>query len=139
MVLPVKPTFSYMEQSVNNVLMLKAFVDAIKPVWQAMTGVVSTELQKIRQLCSPENYEDVQRLIKDTLNDDVTFSRQAAELRQQRVYAIRVGFSTTPEGIHVDLLRLVSMTSSTLQDKLSKKPTPTPTSSAKISEVCWNG
>jgi hypothetical protein len=39
-----------MEQSVNNVLMLKTFVDSIKPVWQALTGVGSEELQKIRQV-----------------------------------------------------------------------------------------
>ena len=39
-----------MEQSVNNVLMLKTFVDSIKPVWQALTGAASEELQKIREV-----------------------------------------------------------------------------------------
>jgi len=39
-----------MEQSVNNVLMLKSFVDSIKPIWQGLAGVSSDELQKIREV-----------------------------------------------------------------------------------------
>ena len=93
-----------MEQSVNNVLMLKTFVDSIKPVWQALTGAASEELQKIRQvccsilartllisqLCDPQNYAEVEALIQYALNDDVTYASQSTELRNQRVYAIRV-------------------------------------------------
>ena len=30
--------------------MLKTFVDSIKPIWQALAGVGSTELQKIREV-----------------------------------------------------------------------------------------
>ena len=139
MVLPVKPTFQYIEQSVNNVLMLKAFVDAVKPVWQALTGLASTELQKIRQLCSPENYEEVQHMVKDTLNDDVTFSRQAAELRNQRVYAIRVSLPVVVRIMRIDLARPESMTSLMSPDRHSKKLTLTCSSSAKSLEVCQNG
>jgi hypothetical protein len=39
------------EQSINQVVTLKAFVDSIKPVWQALTGAASEELKKIRQVC----------------------------------------------------------------------------------------
>lgn len=49
--LPKRLDFQYMEQSVNNVLMLKSFVDSIKPVWQVLAGVGSAELQKIREVC----------------------------------------------------------------------------------------
>ena len=49
--IPKKLNFQYMQQSVNNVLMLKSFVDAIKPVWQALAGVSSGELIKIREVC----------------------------------------------------------------------------------------
>ena len=93
-----------MEQSVNNVLMLKTFVDSIKPVWQALTGAASEELQKIRQvccsilawillipqLCDPQNYGEIEALIQYALNDDVTYASHSTELRNQRVYAIRV-------------------------------------------------
>jgi DNA mismatch repair protein MSH4 len=40
------------EQSINHVVMLKTFVDSIKPVWQALAGATSEELRKIRQVCS---------------------------------------------------------------------------------------
>lgn len=50
MVLPKKLDFAYMEQSVNNVLMLQSFLDKIMPIWQTLTGVSSIELQKIREV-----------------------------------------------------------------------------------------
>lgn len=31
--------------------MLKTFVDGIKPIWQALTGVHADELSKIRAVC----------------------------------------------------------------------------------------
>jgi DNA mismatch repair protein MSH4 len=43
-----KIDFQHAEQSINNVLMLKTFVDGIKPIWQALTGVNSDELVEIR-------------------------------------------------------------------------------------------
>jgi DNA mismatch repair protein MSH4 len=50
-ILPTKQEdFRYMEQSANNVLMLKAFINSIKPVWQALNGATSQELQKIQQV-----------------------------------------------------------------------------------------
>jgi DNA mismatch repair protein MSH4 len=39
------------EQSINQVVTLKTFVDSIKPVWQALTGAASQELRKICQVC----------------------------------------------------------------------------------------
>ena len=95
-----------MEQSVNHVLMLKTFVDTIRPIWQALAGATSQALCNIRQvslfvcssrtrltfqLCSADNYQEVEELIKYALNDDVSYVNQAAELRNQRVFAIRVG------------------------------------------------
>lgn len=38
------------EQSINQMVTLKTFVDSIKPVWQGLTGVASEELRKIRQV-----------------------------------------------------------------------------------------
>lgn len=47
MIVPVKVNFQYSEQCINNVLMLKTFVDSIKPLWQALSATGSSELQKI--------------------------------------------------------------------------------------------
>lgn len=49
-IIPTKANFQYAEQCINNVLMLKAFVDSIKPLWQALAGARSGILLKIRQV-----------------------------------------------------------------------------------------
>ncbi|KAK4942231.1 MutS protein msh4 [Elasticomyces elasticus] len=90
-VISTKPDIHYMEQSVNQVLMLKTFVDSIKSIWQALAGCSSDDLQIIRQLCDPENYAEVEALIHNTLNDDVHYSTTSTDLRNQRVFAIRAG------------------------------------------------
>jgi len=48
--LPKKLDFQYMEQSVNNVLMLKSFIDSIKPIWQGLAGACSEKLQNIKEV-----------------------------------------------------------------------------------------
>lgn len=51
-----KPDILYMEQSVNQVLMLKTFVDSIKPIWQSLAGCSSDDLQIIRQVGGPRRH-----------------------------------------------------------------------------------
>ncbi|RMZ82025.1 hypothetical protein DV737_g2292, partial [Chaetothyriales sp. CBS 132003] len=89
--LPTKLDFPYMEQSINTILILKTFVDSIHPVWQALVGATSAELQQIQCFCSPQNYIEVANLIKHAINEDVGYAKQAPELRNQRVYAVRAG------------------------------------------------
>lgn len=43
------------------------------------------------QLCAAENYAQVEELLRYALNDDVSYVTQPSELRNQRVFAIRVG------------------------------------------------
>jgi hypothetical protein len=40
-----------MEQSANNILMLKTLVDSIKPIWQALAAPRTEQLQLIREVC----------------------------------------------------------------------------------------
>lgn len=42
------------------------------------------------KLCEGANYAKIEDLIKYCLNDDVGYSSKPTELRNQRVYAIRV-------------------------------------------------
>jgi hypothetical protein len=78
---------------------------------------------KYSQLCAPENYDRIAKLITDTLNEDVTYSTQPIELRNQRVYAIKViTIGDIPGSINANTARLASMASSTLQDKHTRKP-----------------
>ena len=49
--MPKKLDFYYAEQSINNVVQLKTFIDGIAPIWQALSGATSEELVKIRSVC----------------------------------------------------------------------------------------
>jgi DNA mismatch repair protein MSH4 len=89
--IPTQPSLKDTEQSVNNVIMLKQTVMLIRPVFEALTGSRSTMLQEIRNLCSAENFDPVQNLINDALNEDTTYARQPLDLRNQRTYAVRSG------------------------------------------------
>lgn len=48
--MPTKPDSTYTEQSVNNVLMLKTFVDSIAPIWRALGNSNCEELSNIYQV-----------------------------------------------------------------------------------------
>ena len=61
--IPVQPSLELVTQAVNNVIMLKHYVNLIKPVFDALTGSRSSILQEIRALCTPESIETIQQLI----------------------------------------------------------------------------
>ncbi|OQV08984.1 Mut domain-containing protein isoform 2 [Cladophialophora immunda] len=93
-VVSTRQDFHFMEQSINNVLMLKTLVDGVKPVWQALAGANSAELQAIRQLCEPGNYMQVENLLSRCLSVDVRYSSKPLDLRNQRVYGIQAGVNS---------------------------------------------
>lgn len=49
---PTNRTVQYIEQSVNNVIMLKTYVSAIKKVYQALGAAQSELLLTIREVCA---------------------------------------------------------------------------------------
>ncbi|KAF2280678.1 uncharacterized protein EI97DRAFT_367992 [Westerdykella ornata] len=90
-VIPTKPTIHTTEQSINQVIMLKHFVNSVSPVYEALTGARSDMLSNIRELCAPINVRPVQELIDSVINEDTTFAKQPLELRNQRTYAVKSG------------------------------------------------
>lgn len=48
--IPTKVTFQHAEQSINNIIMLKTYVSAIKPVFEALMTAQSDLLQVIRDV-----------------------------------------------------------------------------------------
>ena len=90
-IVPTQPTLKDTEQAVNNVIMLKQFVNLIKPVFEALTGARASMLQEIRNLCASENVEAIHELINAVINEDTTYARQPLDLRNQRTYAVRSG------------------------------------------------
>ncbi|KAL1793239.1 hypothetical protein ACET3X_008221 [Alternaria dauci] len=90
-VTPSKPTLQTTEQSINHIIMLKQFLDSVRPVFEALTGTGSVMLNNIREICAPENTAPVQELIDHVINEDTTYARQPLELRNQRTYAVKSG------------------------------------------------
>ncbi|KAF2710446.1 hypothetical protein K504DRAFT_481523 [Pleomassaria siparia CBS 279.74] len=92
-VIPINPTIDTTEQSINQVIMLKQFVNSVKPIHDALTGVRSSLLSDIRELCSHENVQPVQNRIDAMINEDTTYAKQPLELRNQRTYAVKSGIN----------------------------------------------
>ncbi|KAJ9645092.1 MutS protein msh4 [Coniosporium tulheliwenetii] len=90
-VVPTRPSVQHTEQSINQVIMLKQFVNSVKPIYEALTGARSAMLTNIRELCASENVEPVQELIDGVINEDTTFASQPLDLRNQRTYAVKSG------------------------------------------------
>ncbi|KAL2354274.1 muts domain V-domain-containing protein [Cryomyces antarcticus] len=89
--IPTTSSVQHTEQSVNNVIMLKQFVNSIKPIFEALTGSRSAMLEEIRQFCASENVEPIQEFIDGVINGDTTFASQPLDLRNQRTYAVKSG------------------------------------------------
>ena len=90
-IVPLQPTLKDTEQAINNVIMLKQFVNLIKPIFEALTGSRCSMLQEIRSLCASENVEPIQDLINNVINEDTTYAKQPLDLRNQRTYAVKSG------------------------------------------------
>ncbi|KAK8244011.1 DNA mismatch repair protein MutS [Phyllosticta capitalensis] len=90
-IVPAKTSAQTMEQAINQVLMLKQFVGCVEPVYSALTGVRSTMLTEIRELCNPNNVSHVQNLINDVINEDTIFAWKPIDLRNQHTYAVKSG------------------------------------------------
>ncbi|KAJ6164994.1 hypothetical protein N7470_003666 [Penicillium chermesinum] len=88
---PANHTAQYVEQSVNNVIMLKTYVSAIKKVHQALGAAQSDLLLTIRELCAPGGHRSIEQLIDDTLNEHVTYQSKPLDLRNQRIYCVKAG------------------------------------------------
>ncbi|KAK4546235.1 hypothetical protein LTR36_002372 [Oleoguttula mirabilis] len=89
--IPVQLGVKDTEQAINNVIMLKQFVNLIKPVFEALTGARCLMLQEIRSMSANEHVEPVYELIDNTINEDTTYASQPLDLRNQRTYAVKSG------------------------------------------------
>ncbi|KAF2090836.1 hypothetical protein K490DRAFT_34343 [Saccharata proteae CBS 121410] len=90
-VIPTKPSVHLTEQAINQVIALKEFVNAVPPIYEALTGATGNMLCNIRELCAPENVGPVQDLIDSVINEDTRFASQPLDLRNQRTYAVKSG------------------------------------------------
>ncbi|KAI8257658.1 MutS protein-like protein 4 [Colletotrichum sp. SAR11_239] len=88
---PPQPSIAATESSMDNVLKVKAFVDGLPDLYQAMRPAVSPLLTKIRDLFRPEMIAPLRTLIYETIHEDVTHTKKALDQRNQRAFAVKAG------------------------------------------------
>ncbi|MCJ1395492.1 MutS protein msh4 [Xylographa bjoerkii] len=89
-IIPTRPTIQHLEQSINNVILLKQSIKSIPPVFEGLDGVASELLLQIRGLCAPQMIVDVETAIDAAINEDTTYQSKPLDLRNQRTYAAGV-------------------------------------------------
>jgi DNA mismatch repair protein MSH4 len=89
-IIPAQPDMRQAEQSINNILMLKNFVQSVVPLYEALAGANSELIATIRGNCRPENIRRTIDFIQKVINDDVTYQKKPLDLRNQRTYAVKV-------------------------------------------------
>ncbi|EHL03431.1 putative MutS protein like protein [Glarea lozoyensis 74030] len=69
-IVPTQPDPRHSEQSINNILMLKNFVETAPKFFEILAGARSELLAEIQKYCNPANLDYTVQLIKDVINDD---------------------------------------------------------------------
>ncbi|KAM3447353.1 hypothetical protein MY3296_008823 [Beauveria thailandica] len=91
--IPVIVAIPQAEQQINQVLMIKSFLEAAKELHLAMRPATAPLLVKIRELCSLERIAVMSQKIHTVLESDVAYTKSALDLRNQRTFAVRSGIS----------------------------------------------
>jgi hypothetical protein len=103
--------------------MLKSFVQSIPALYEGLGGTQSVLLAMIRENCRAENIDPTIQLIREVINEDVTYQKTPLDLRNQRTYAVKVMQFYFPITLsQTDIFSLVLVAFSMLLDRLSKKP-----------------
>ncbi|KAG9238562.1 DNA mismatch repair protein-like protein MutS [Amylocarpus encephaloides] len=88
---PLHPDPRHSEQSINNILMLKNFVEAAPKFYEILAGARSDLLVEIQHYCDPHNIGPTIQLITEAVNEDAAYQKTPLELRSQRTYAVKAG------------------------------------------------
>lgn len=80
--------------------MIKKFLLAVTPVYESLSPARCDLLSRVRELCRPEIMDPILDLITSTVNDDAVYVKKPMEMRNQRIYAVKVGTRSRqhPEG-----------------------------------------
>lgn len=73
--------------------MVKSFLEAIPELYNALNPAKSALLEKVRDLCRPELTGRILRIIRQTIEADVTYMKSPLDLRNQRTFAVKAGIS----------------------------------------------
>jgi DNA mismatch repair protein MSH4 len=92
-IVPTSGDVQQVEEQINQVLMVKSFLEAIPELYAALQPATSALLTKIRGLCRPEIRRHTLDMIRRTIEADVTYVKSPLDLRNQRTFAVKAGIS----------------------------------------------
>ena len=92
-VLEVKTPMACVEDSINKVIMLKHYIQSIRPLFEALASARGELLVGIRTNCGSQELNELVRIINDTINEDTQYCKSPLELRNQRTYAVKSGIN----------------------------------------------
>ncbi|EMT60828.1 MutS protein like protein 4 [Fusarium odoratissimum] len=85
--------FLEIQEQINQVLMIKSFLESIPELHTALGPANSVLLTKVRELCRPEITSHSLNTIRQTIEADVTYMKSALDLRNQRTFAVKAGIN----------------------------------------------
>src|SRR5688572_1187425 len=90
---PKSTDVAYVEEQINQVLMVKSFLESVPDLHHALAPARSALLVKARDLCRPGISGRILNGIRKVIEPDVTYMKSALDLRNQRTFAVRPGIS----------------------------------------------
>ena len=91
--MPKSTDVQQVEEQINQVLMVKSFLEAIPELYAALRPAASALLVKICDLCRPEITGRILQTIRRTIEADVTYMKSPLDMRNQRTFAVKAGIS----------------------------------------------
>ncbi|KAI7771063.1 hypothetical protein LZL87_004850 [Fusarium oxysporum] len=92
-IVPTNADVKQVEEQINQVLMIKSFLESIPELHTALGPANSVLLTKVRELCRPEITSHSLNTIRQTIEADVTYMKSALDLRNQRTFAVKAGIN----------------------------------------------
>ncbi|UPK91984.1 hypothetical protein LCI18_002919 [Fusarium solani-melongenae] len=92
-VVPKNMPIQKVEEQINHVLMVKSFLEAVSELYIALEPATCDLLVKVRDLCHPELTNRGLDKIRHTIEADVTYTKSALDLWNQRSFAVKGGIN----------------------------------------------
>ena len=84
---------AHVEEQINQVLMMKSFLEAVPQLNKVLAPARSALLAKIRETCDLDTTGRILHRIRRVIEADVTYAKSPLALRNQRTFAVKAGIS----------------------------------------------
>lgn len=81
------------EEQINHVLTVKAFLESVPELHQALSGCKSALLRKIRDICQPHVTLPILNRVRAVIEADATAMSSPLDMRNARTFAVRSGIN----------------------------------------------